>query len=390
MPYISSNNNRFYVAAEASYGNAAAVTAQNRIPAVKLMASQAVERRQRRDKTGTRTFPGDPSGYRWKTGYALSTYMASWANQTQAPPHGPLFQAGLGGGPLLSGGGATVTVSPGSTAVTFAAPHGLIPGQALTLGSEIRFVAAVANPTSLVVNAPFTGAVPGGLQTGATVTYQPATALQSVSIYDYWDPSGAVQRTLYGASVNKIRVKVNGDFHEFEFSGQAADLIDSSSFTAAQGGLTQYPVEPAVQPLNYSIVPGHLGQVWIGAIPNQFFTLTSAELTVDNGVDLRATEFGSMTARAIAPGERSVSLKLSLYQINDAQTRALYQAARQRSPVSVMLQLGQQPGELFGVYMTSLIPEVPEYDDKEVRLRWNFSDSRAQGVTNDEIYVAFG
>jgi len=390
MSYISSNNNRFYVALEASYGNAAAVTAQNRIPAIGLGAKQTVERRQRKDKTGTRTFLGDPSGYRWNTSFQLGTYMTSWTNQTQPPPHGPLFQAALGGSGVLYAGGAAVNITPASTLVTFPAPHGLSPGQGLALGDEIRFVTAVGSPTTVVLNAPFTSAVSADAQTGPTASYQPGTALPSVSIYDYWDPSGAVQRTLYGAAVNRTQIKVNGDFHEFVFSGQAADLIDSSSFNSSQGGLTQYPAEPAVAPLSYSIIPGHLGQVWLGAAPNQFFTVTGAELTLDNGLNLRATELGSMTPRAVAPGERTVSLKLRLYQTADAQTQALYQAARQRSPTSVMLQLGQQPGQLFGIFLSSMVPEVPQYNDKEARLQWSFADSRAQGTADDEIYVAFG
>jgi len=52
MAYILSNNNRYYVALEAGYGNAAAVSAVNRIPAVKLTAKQRPEKVQRKDKTG--------------------------------------------------------------------------------------------------------------------------------------------------------------------------------------------------------------------------------------------------------------------------------------------------------------------------------------------------
>jgi len=77
-----------------------------------------------------------------------------------------------------------------------------------------------------------------------------------VSLYDYWDPNTAVQRLLTGMAVNKLNVKVNGDFHEFQFIGQAADMLDSSSFTTGQGGLTQYPAEPAVGPFDYTIIPG--------------------------------------------------------------------------------------------------------------------------------------
>jgi hypothetical protein len=68
----------------------------------------------------------------------------------------------------------------------------------------------------------------------------------------------------------------------------------------------------------------------------------------------------------------------------------LYQAARQQSPIEVMFQLGQQSGQLFGVRMKSVIPQVPEFDDGEGRLQWKFANSRAQGTVDDEISVAFG
>jgi len=55
-----------------------------------------------------------------------------------------------------------------------------------------------------------------------------------------------------------------------------------------------------------------------------------------------------------------------------------------------MLQLGQQSGQLFGVRMKSVIPQVPEFDDSDGRLQWKFANSQAQGTVDDEISVAFG
>jgi hypothetical protein len=55
-----------------------------------------------------------------------------------------------------------------------------------------------------------------------------------------------------------------------------------------------------------------------------------------------------------------------------------------------MLQLGQQQGQLFGMYMKSVQLETPEFDDSETRLRWKFSACRAQGSADDEIMIAFG
>lgn len=389
MAYISSNDNRFYVALEQAYGNAAAVSAANRIPAVKLVTKQQTEKIQRKDKTGSRTFAGNPSGLRRQTSFQLKTYMATWTDQTAAPAHGPLFQACFGSGPTQSAGG-TVAMWNAPSTLGFAAPHGLTPGQAVSSGGEIRFVTAIVDTQNVQLNAPFS--VPPGTnsQTSPTATYQPATDLQSVTLFDYWSPATAVQRVVAGAAVDTVTIKVNGDFHEFDFSGQAQDLLDTSSFQNGQCGLLSFPPEPLVSAISYSIIPGHMGQVWLGSAPERFFTLTDAEVSFSNNLDLRAQEFGADLPSAIVPGQRNVSLKFSIYQQDDSATQALYQAARQRSPISVMIQLGEQPGQLFGVYMNSVVAEVPGFDDSDKRQQWQFQSCRAQGSNNDEVFVAFG
>jgi hypothetical protein len=386
--YISSNNNRIYAALESVYGQVAAITEQNRIPAVKLGARQTPETTERRDKTGSRTFVGLPNRLRRNSTFRLSTFMTQWPGTGQ-PSQGPLFQAAMGGTPVSYGGGTVASVT-GQTQITFTAPHGLAAGQGIVSGGEIRFVAAVASATSVLVNAAFSTPPISGSAITSTVTYRLATDLPSASLFDYWDPGTVVHRILNGAAMDTMKVKVNGDFHEFEFAGPSREVIDSASFTSGLGGLTSFPPEPAQVAFDYTIVPGHLGQVWMGATPVRFYTLTEAELTVDNNLALRAREFGSDFARCIAAGPRAVRLNFSVFEQDDAQTKELYQAARQRSPIGVMLQLGEQAGQLLGAYMPAMVPEVPEFDDTETRLEWKFTNNRAQGVVDDELYVAFG
>lgn len=389
MSYILSNDNRFYVALEQSYGAAAAISASNRIPAVKLTTKQQTEKVQRADKTGSRTFAGNPSGLRIQTSFGLKTYMSSWADQTVLPAHGPLFQACLGGTPAQSAGG-TVSNASNSSTVAFTAPHGLAPGGAVSSGGEIRFVTVVVDPNTVQLNAPFSVTPAANSQTGPTGMYQTAENLPSLTLYDYWSPSTAVQRVLGGMAVDTLSIKVNGDFHEFDFGGQAQDLVDTASFESGQFRLSTFPAEPNMAPINYSIIPGNLGQVWLGSSPTRFFTLTNATVTFSNNLELRAREFGAILPSVIAPGQRSVSINFSIYQMDDAATAGLYQAARQRSPISVMMQLGQQQGEIFGMYLQSVVPEVPAFDDSDKRQQWQFQSCRAQGSVNDEIYVAFG
>jgi hypothetical protein len=387
--YISTNANRFYTAIESAYGQVPTVTAVNRFVAVKLGTKQDLEKAQRKDKTGTRTFPGFPATLRPVTSYDLTTYMTGWDNPAAgAPSYSPLFQAALGATPLLFAGGTAASSTQSELA--FSAPHGLVPEQAITHGGEIRFVAAVVDPLTVQLNAPLSVTPAGGDPIGPTITFLPATDIPSLSIFDYWTPSTALQRVLIGAAVNKMQVDVNGDFHQFVFSGPAQDLIDSASFANTQGGLSSFPGEPAPAAFSYSIIPGNLGQVWLGTGPSRFYTVTSASVSLDNGVDMRAKEFGSSLPRCFSAGTRTVVANFELYEQTDTQTQALYQAARQRSPIEVMFQLGQQRGQLFGARMKAVVPQVPVFDEAEGRLRWKFSNDRAQGTVDDEITVAFG
>ncbi len=385
--YISSNANRFYAVRETAYGELQQVQAENRIPAVKLLIEQRLETAKRKDKTGSRTFGGTPPGGWRRTNFELRTYLTSWAKSGE-PGYGPMFEAALGAPPLLFTGG-TAASATASGQLQFAEPHVITIGQALTNGTEIRFVAAHVDANTVQLNAPFTELPAAGAPIGSAITYMPATELPSVSIFDYWSPETAVQRALCGAAVDEMEILVNSDFHEVHFSGLAQDVLDSASMAGGLGQLQGFPPEPASSAFDYSIVPGNLGQAWLGATPTQFLTITNASVVVKNDLEARRREFGTTGPRAIAPGQRNVSAKFELFSKDDVDTASLYQAARQQSPVSIMFQLGNVEGQLMGVYMKSVVPEVPEFDDTENRLQWRFRASRAQGTVDDEIIVAF-
>ena len=386
MAYISSNNNRWYCQLEPSYGQVPGVVGANRFPAVSMTAQQTVQTPARKDKTGTRTFSGALANMRKSTQFDLTTYMTSWVTGSM-PGYGPLFQAALGANPLFFGGG-TANASSTASMVSFASPHGLSTGQAVTSDGEMRFVSAVVNTTTILVNAPFSS-IPNG-PIGQTVTFLPATELPSVSIFDYWDPAASVQRLLCGCAVDEMTLSVNSNYQQFEFNGMAQDILDSSSFSTGSGELTAFPAEPALGLPPTTIVPGHLGQVWLGSAASRFYTLTSATVGLKNALSARTDEFGSILPRAINPGMRTVLLDMEIFAQDDSATVGLYQAARERAPIVAGFQMGQTTGQLFGVYMKSVVPEVPRYSDKDSRLIWQFKGSQAQGQGDDEIAVAFG
>ena len=385
--YISSKANRFYTALEGAYGQVGSIGSSNRIPALKLTVQQQTEVTSRKDKTGSRTFGGLPVGGRRRTNFELQTYLTSW-NKPAIPGYGPLFQAALGGTPLSFGGG-TVASSTAGGRLGFGGSHGLSVGQAVSSGGEIRFVAAIADASTVQLSAPFTILPAAGAALGAAITYVPGTELPSVSVFDYWTPATAVQRLLCGAAIDQMEILVNGDYHEFHFKGLAQDVLDSSSFSGSVGQLQSFPAEPALDAFDYSIVPGNMGQAWLGTSPTQFFTVTNASIVVKNALDMRSREFGSNLPRAVSPGERTVTAAFDVFSLDDNATKGLYQAAKQQSPICVMFQLGEVGNQMMGVYLKSVIPEVPEFDDGQNRLQWKFRASRAQGTVDDEIAVAF-
>lgn len=386
--YISSNANRFYTVLESSYGQVATIQSGNRIPALKLTVRQQLAVTDRKDKTGSRTFAGLPAGGRRRTDFELRTYLTSWQKAKGGPGYGPLFQAALGGTPLQFAGGSVASCTPDGR-LGFTVPHGLTVGQAVGCGGEIRFVGALVDPSTVQLNAPFTATPGAGSPVDAAITYVAATELPSVSVFDYWSPATAVQRLLSGAGVDQMEIQINGDYHEFHFSGLARDVVDSSSFSEGPSPLQSFPAEPALDAFDYTIVPGNLGQAWLGTAASQFLTITNASIVLKNQLDTRTREFGSSLPRALSPGQRSVTAAFELFSLDDDATKGLYQAARQQSPIGVMFQLGVATGQVMGVYLKSVLPEVPEFDDGLNRLQWKFRPSRAQGTVDDEIAVAF-
>lgn len=385
--YVSSNHNRFYTALETGFGNTATVTERHRIPAIRLAIKNEQQTSRRRDKTGSRSRTVVPTGGRNQTEFRLETYLTNWANTSEEPPCGPLFRAALGAPPLYDSN--KIVASIDGRSVTMGSPHGMQVGQALSLGSELRFVDNIINTTTLHLNAPFSITASPGAPLNPTITYSLATSLPSVSLFDYWSPATAVQRILSGVAVNVFKIKINGDFHELEFNGDARHLIDSASFNAGVGNLAQFPAEPNVGEIDYQIVPGHLGQVWMGSTSSRFYTLTDAEVSIKNNIDMRRREFGFDGPRCLSAGEREVGIRFRLLEQDDDATKGLYAAARNREPISVMLQLGELPGQLCAIYLPNVVPEVPEFDDRNPRVEWCFGLSQATGTVDDEIRIAF-
>jgi hypothetical protein len=384
--YIWSDANRFYAATESQYGAPVAVQPSNRFQATRLKCHQSQRTSKRRDKTGARTYLGGAPTAPLISAFEVDLPLSSW-DQATVPSYGPFVQAAMGGVPDLVQG--LVVAAFNSLQIQTQLPHNLVVGSAIASGKDVRFVTAVGDQLNLTINVPFLSTPTVGGTLGTTVGYQLAPELPSLCLYDYWDPVGGVSRLLTGAGVDTFQISVKGDVHELTFAGPAADILDSRSGSFGVSGLQSFPAEPPLSTFDYSIVPGQLGEVWLGSPLNQVFTLTEASIAIKNNIAVRAREFGSSYPMAQVPGPREVLISFTLFAQSDTSTTDLYVAAKTRAPISAMLQLGQQGGQMMAVYLPKVVPSLPLYHDSEPYLLWEFKNDLAQGVANDEAYIAF-
>ena len=386
--FIASNQNRIYGALENTFGSAATVTGSDRLPFSKFRLTERRVVSARNDKTGSRTYPGAPSNGRESAVVHLACYLTEWNTETGFPALHDVLQSVTGGQVRVFGANSVQSVS-GDRTVHTAQPHGLSAGQGVSCNGEIRFVDAILDSSTITLNVPFTKAVQAGQSLGRTVTYTLGDDLKPITLYDYWDPQEAIQRGVAGFVVDEMRVNINGDFHEMSFSGEGRTFFDSSSFAEGIVGLTEYPPEPVLGDYPASLIPGSLGQAWVGSTVSQSFNVLLSSIRVMNNIDYRRREFGPGIQGCIAGGARDVRVNLRLSANASSEMSSLFAASRSREPIPVMFQLGDVTGQLCGLYIKSLVPEVPGFEDAQTKLEWTVRDARAQGSHNDELSIAF-
>ena len=158
-----------------------------------------------------------------------------------------------------------------------------------------------------------------------------------------------MQRLLCGAGVDQMEILINGDYHEFHFSGLAQGRAGQRELRGRRGQLQSFPAEPALDGVRLfdragTHGAGVAGDVAVAVLHDHGRNGRGEERAghADRGSSDRAAP------RAISPGQRSVTAAFDLYSQDDDATKELYQAARQQSPISVMFQLGEADGPVDG------------------------------------------
>jgi hypothetical protein len=384
--YINATNERLYGAVEDEYGQAVTLSSADRLSFRSLRLTESTLRAARRDKTGSRTRFAPHPEVRTENRFELDCYFAGrnpgspWDGVTN------LVEATLGG-PRVSAGSLIVsTVSGNPQTLGFSVAHGLTRGQGLRFQGELRFVKEVPSSTSVVLSAPFSnGLQPGGVL-GTTISIWPGDKPKPLTLGDYWNPSGVVDRVLAGCVVDEMTVALNSDFHGAQFRGTAREIASVTGFLPGSTGLSLFPAEPSQVSHAFQLVPGHVGRVFLGGTE---FYLLDLTLRFVNNADTATREFGQSVAACYSADLREVTVQFQLYASSDAAVEQLHVLSRLRQETDLMIQMGNQPGQLAGIYVPRFVPEIPEMRDTDARVAMNYPRSQAYGVTNDEITLAF-
>ena len=396
MPsYVNIAKENIYVKKESAAGTVPSITADEAIDVISADLSASQTYIQRSDKTGNRTFRGIVDGGKRGASFSIDSHLLPSGTAGTAPDADDLFEAAFGSVRSWAGANTHGATPCTTTSITFAAAQNLIVGDAISDGNEIRFITAITGgtpgaATAVTIDPPLTVAPGLGAAIEGTVSYSLAETLPSVSIFRYSEPSTALQQILNMGLVEEVMFELNGDVHSVKFTGPGQQIIDSASFENGQGGLSSFPAEPASQTRSAYAVAGHFGQLYLGSSISKFLTIVSASLSLKNNIGLRSDEFGSQVALGYTEGIRDVSFAWEVYELDDAATRALWTAARNRTAIKAFGQMGSTTGKLAGFYIPTLVPQVPSLADSENGRKWRFSSARASNTTvGGELYFAF-
>lgn len=384
--YINATNERLYAAVESEFGAASGLSASDRLSFRSLKVEENTVRSARRDKTGSRTRFAPHPEVRTENRFELSAYFSGRSQSSPTDAMTNLVWSAFGG---ESRSAATLTVSGTALnppSITFSAPHGLIAGQGLRLGEQLRFVKSVTNNTTVILSSAFEGNLQAGSTLGSCVTIFPGEKPKSLTLGDYWTPPGVLDRILAGCVIDEMEITLNSDFHGARFRGIAREVASAAEFRAGHTGLAEFPSEPSVAPQSFILVPGHIGRIHLGGVE---FYLLQLSLRLRNQVDASVREFGLDVAPCYSAGLREISIQFQLYASTKDSVTALHALARRREETDLSIQLGNREGQLVGIRVPRFVPEIPELTDAESRVVMSYPSSLAYGVADDEISIAF-
>jgi hypothetical protein len=229
----------------------------------------------------------------------------------------------------------------------------------------------------------------GTVASSTSVTYSLEDAAPSLSIYNFRSPSTVTQQCAFGAVVNSVRVPLNQDVAEIEFSGPARWVVDSTSFathdTAGKGGLTAFPSAPSSPVYAGNMAVGFVGTVTLDG--TTYSTIRSGNINIALSRELPMDVFNSYYAGQPTLGVREVTVDFNLYDADDAALTALKGKAISKTSVTLSFQIGATAGNIWTWTLNNVLLDVPSYDDGSANwsLNWTGRAYASSATAKDEV-----
>lgn len=216
----------------------------------------------------------------------------------------------------------------------------------------------------------------GVIVASTSVTYNPDDTSPTLSIWNFRKPAGATQQVAFGASVNQAVIRLGQDVAIIELNGEAYWVLDSNQFataeTAAKGGLTTFPVEPAAPVTNGTMAIGYKGSVTLDGIT--YATLRTATITFNAGrehlKDVYNTDYPDPSP---AQDRRDIRIEFSIYDDDSGDLGSLKNKAITNTPVTLVFQVGTVAGNIWTWTLRNVILAAAKYDDSQRKYAVNFT-----------------
>lgn len=216
----------------------------------------------------------------------------------------------------------------------------------------------------------------GVVVAATSVTYDSDDVSPTLSIWNFRKPAGATQQCAFGSMVNQAIFRMGQDVAQVEFSGESYWVIDSNQFataeTAAKGGLTSFPAEPAAPVTNGGMVVGFTGQVTLDG--NVYGTLRTATVTFNAGRELQKDVFNNYYPDSSpAQDRRDIRVEFSIYDDDSANLGSLKNKAINNTGVTLVFQMGTVAGNRWTFTLRNVVLAAAKYDDSQRKYAVNFT-----------------
>lgn len=239
---------------------------------------------------------------------------------------------------------------------------------------------------------------------GTSCTYTFNDNIPMVTIWSFRQPSTLDQRVLHSAVVQEATFNIGQDgAGTWSCQGEGVSLLTSNGFSSAdaitRGGLSAFPTEPGSPVTNGNILAGFTGLVqvqepganvgsdgWDGntlspGTAQTIAVIRTANIRVQTQNMLVKDTFGSYYPTLTEGGERTVSTSFSLYDSDDTSTENIKQASYDKTPVTIVYQLGTVAGNIWTFTLSNVQLATYELNDQQLRFSMDVGESRTYSTT---------